>query len=343
MWARRRRQGTDPLTCLLLETLPPLFSVCLITSLSWASYSLTPPEYVPLILLFQIQIIAQCIQFHRYASIVPTSAKNFPGYVHRYPSLTGRKEETQTTKWEECESCDMHVPISSRHCSHCRKCIRLKDHHCYFLGACVGSHNKRFFLAFVLYAALGSLFATLAILNEMSMNRNLFSWDGFSLFLPVNIAMYFYGQSSRIEIFYVSLLNFGIGAFLFTTFMLFMRPDKKKTRHHDSQKSKKKALEKAEKASNNNKATPPQKSKRDLPPPQPEPPKITSNWTKLEIPSDDENDYEDEDWDPSEISEKYVLEFKKAAEDRLKSYEETYMAEKRDDEDYMKRIIDGNG
>ncbi|XP_071744904.1 uncharacterized protein [Lepeophtheirus salmonis] len=222
MWARRRRQGTDPLTCLLLETLPPLFSVCLITSLSWASYSLTPPEYVPLILLFQIQIIAQCIQFHRYASIVPTSAKNFPGYVHRYPSLTGRKEETQTTKWEECESCDMHVPISSRHCSHCRKCIRLKDHHCYFLGACVGSHNKRFFLAFVLYAALGSLFATLAILNEMSMNRNLFSWDGFSLFLPVNIAMYFYGQSSRIEIFYVSLLNFGIGAFLFTTFMLFV-------------------------------------------------------------------------------------------------------------------------
>nr|ACO15224.1 Probable palmitoyltransferase ZDHHC21 [Caligus clemensi] len=222
MWSRRRRLGTDPLTCLLLETLPPLFSVGLIGSLSWASYTLSAPEWFPLILVLQAEILIHWIQFHRHSSIIPTSTKNFPGYVHRYPSMTGYKEEVQTTKWEECESCDMHVPLGSRHCSHCRRCIHLKDHHCYFLGACVGSNNKRFFLSFVIYASLGSLFATLSILKEMSLNRNLLSMDGASLFLPANIALYFYDQSSLLEILYVSLLNFGIGAFLFTTFMFFV-------------------------------------------------------------------------------------------------------------------------
>ena len=46
--------------------------------------------------------------------------------------------------WKECESCDMHVPIISHHCSHCRKCIYALDHHCYFLGHCVGRANLRY-------------------------------------------------------------------------------------------------------------------------------------------------------------------------------------------------------
>ena len=58
--------------------------------------------------------------------------------------------------WKECEACDMHVPLLSVHCSHCRKCIYALDHHCYFLGHCIGRGNQRFFIVFCLYAALGS-------------------------------------------------------------------------------------------------------------------------------------------------------------------------------------------
>ena len=50
--------------------------------------------------------------------------------------------------WKECEACDMHVPLLSVHCSHCRKCIYALDHHCYFLGHCIGRGNQRFFIVF---------------------------------------------------------------------------------------------------------------------------------------------------------------------------------------------------
>ena len=50
----------------------------------------------------------------------------------------------------------MHVPLLSVHCSHCRKCIYALDHHCYFLGHCIGRGNQRFFIVFCLYAAIGS-------------------------------------------------------------------------------------------------------------------------------------------------------------------------------------------
>ena len=58
--------------------------------------------------------------------------------------------------WKECEACDMHVPLLSVHCSHCRKCIYALDHHCYFLGHCIGRSNQKYFIVFCLYAAMGS-------------------------------------------------------------------------------------------------------------------------------------------------------------------------------------------
>ena len=67
---------------------------------------------------------------------------SFPGYVHRYPSLTNSKdpreindefEEARRT-WKECDACDMHIPQRTYHCSLCNACISIPDHHCYFLG-----------------------------------------------------------------------------------------------------------------------------------------------------------------------------------------------------------------
>ena len=98
-----------------------------------------------------LQILFNWVQFLRHRSHVAVSTKNFPGYVHRWPSLTTSKDqrtcnedfEAVRAAWKECEACDMHVPLLSHHCSHCRKCIYALDHHCYFLGHCVGRANFR--------------------------------------------------------------------------------------------------------------------------------------------------------------------------------------------------------
>jgi hypothetical protein len=48
--------------------------------------------------------------------------------MHRFPSLTSSRDfremheeaEKVNNEWKECESCDMHVPLRSHHCGHCR-------------------------------------------------------------------------------------------------------------------------------------------------------------------------------------------------------------------------------
>ena len=49
----------------------------------------------------------------------------FPGYVHRYPSLTNSKDPRENNEefedarrtWKECDACDMHIPQRTLHCS----------------------------------------------------------------------------------------------------------------------------------------------------------------------------------------------------------------------------------
>ena len=38
----------------------------------------------------------------------------------------------------------------------CRKCISILDHHCFFLGRCVGRENLKFFILFCFYASFGT-------------------------------------------------------------------------------------------------------------------------------------------------------------------------------------------
>ena len=46
-------------------------------------------------------------------------------------------------------------PRGAHHCRTCRKCVAGMDHHCPFIGNCVGDGNTRHFLLFCLYVAVG--------------------------------------------------------------------------------------------------------------------------------------------------------------------------------------------
>lgn len=45
-------------------------------------------------------------------------------------------------------------PDRSHHCSACNKCILKMDHHCPWVGGCIGVSNQRFFVLFVVYGAV---------------------------------------------------------------------------------------------------------------------------------------------------------------------------------------------
>ena len=114
----------------------------------------------------------------------------------------------------------MHVPLRTHHCGHCRRCIYILDHHCYFLGTCVGRTNMRYFLVFCFYAALGSAMGISNIITVMRFYRDPLSWEGPYYILPYTVVMYFMSKANSFEILYVALINFGLGACLACCFLL---------------------------------------------------------------------------------------------------------------------------
>ncbi|KAI5063044.1 hypothetical protein GOP47_0021591, partial [Adiantum capillus-veneris] len=49
-----------------------------------------------------------------------------------------------------CSVCHVHKPLRAKHCYDCNKCVLKFDHHCHWLGTCVGYMNHRKFWWYVL-------------------------------------------------------------------------------------------------------------------------------------------------------------------------------------------------
>ena len=48
-----------------------------------------------------------------------------------------------------CTVCNIEQPLRSKHCRVCHKCVATYDHHCPWLGNCVGEKNRLHFYLFL--------------------------------------------------------------------------------------------------------------------------------------------------------------------------------------------------
>lgn len=53
------------------------------------------------------------------------------------------------TKMKYCSACDIYRPPRTIHCGTCGCCIERLDHHCPWLGTCVGKRNYKYFITFL--------------------------------------------------------------------------------------------------------------------------------------------------------------------------------------------------
>ena len=63
--------------------------------------------------------------------------------------------------WKQCETCNIARPFRAKHCPEpgCGRCVSRFDHHCGFIGACVGAGNEVPFMFNCLFVFLDCLLA----------------------------------------------------------------------------------------------------------------------------------------------------------------------------------------
>lgn len=65
-----------------------------------------------------------------------------------------------------CRKCHVIKPDRCHHCSVCDQCIRKMDHHCHWVSNCVGYDNYKFFIQFLCYTILLTLYTSLTSLPQ---------------------------------------------------------------------------------------------------------------------------------------------------------------------------------
>ena len=76
-------------------------------------------------------------------------AKNEGNCVATQPSF-GYIKELDLPPNRGCDICGIHrLPFRAKHCRDCQRCVRKYDHHCFWVGGCVGELNHRKFYGFI--------------------------------------------------------------------------------------------------------------------------------------------------------------------------------------------------
>uniref|UniRef100_A0A0N7ZCT8 Palmitoyltransferase n=1 Tax=Scylla olivacea TaxID=85551 RepID=A0A0N7ZCT8_SCYOL len=105
--------------------------------------------------------------------------------------------------WRACQLCRHDVPPIARHCQVCKVCIWERDHHCFFIGNCVGRDNiNAFNLLCILTATCGFLYLAVVMGGAVLREKELRGADWILGFISLSlllgcIYMYLYVRNRR--------------------------------------------------------------------------------------------------------------------------------------------------
>lgn len=95
-----------------------------------------------------------------------SSFKPFDETSGQYALVLDVQGQTKTILYAPnwCVQCKNWKPPRSHHCSACRRCVLRMDHHCPFLGNCVGLRNMGHFFLMYLFAIVSMLYSVVLLI-----------------------------------------------------------------------------------------------------------------------------------------------------------------------------------
>ena len=101
---------------------------------------------VPLVLQARVRHAAHTI--HVQISTAHAHAMHLPCTCHARAMHMPCTRHAHATL-QACDMCMVDKPPRAKHCYDCGRCVRRMDHHCWWLGNCVGQRTHRRFLFFL--------------------------------------------------------------------------------------------------------------------------------------------------------------------------------------------------
>ncbi|OXU27292.1 hypothetical protein TSAR_004453 [Trichomalopsis sarcophagae] len=117
--------------------------------------------------------------------------------------------------WRLCAVCTSIAPPRSWHCTTCDTCILKRDHHCIFTACCVGHYNHRYFLMFIFYLFVATVYS-FAYNNFFIWSRIHFEFPMTIVKLVFPVAIFIFGFDGSMEQFYLMLYIVTVIGMLFT-------------------------------------------------------------------------------------------------------------------------------
>ncbi|XP_058793736.1 palmitoyltransferase ZDHHC22-like [Phymastichus coffea] len=137
--------------------------------------------------------------------------------------FTQNCQEGCDTRFWYCGKCKHYARRPAQHCVLCSKCFYYRDHHCFFLGACILRQNMGNFVLICIYASLACVYSVFTtgpylydyFLHSDTSKLNIY-YFALNFFFPITLAKFFLVGDESIHVFLVTLFNVSVSIACFT-------------------------------------------------------------------------------------------------------------------------------